>query len=262
MKFILTARNTVFWLALLLGLPLSADNIQSRDQFVFGAGPSTVIVTEFFQLFEQTEAAEGYHFTVPPKSVKHAGGIRASTEYLFGRTGRPLSDTEKEQGKHDLFLGRVPTGFVVGENVSIEEISLEDLDRILRKKISNWSEIGGPDVPIVLAGREKTEAVLMAMAPEIPALLEAEFDWEFNRDHALVNFISSPAGANAIGFGALANFKGLNILSIKDHSFGVPLGLVVDNSHADHPVVAAARNFAQSSLWKETLPKIGFGPYP
>jgi hypothetical protein len=242
--------------------PAKADHSIDPEQVVFGAGPSTVIVAEFFDRFQDVPGAEGFTFSVPPESVKHAGGIRASKQYLFGRTGRPLSKSERDEGKTDLFLGRVPTGFVVGKQVQVSSLTLDQLEGILRKDITNWSQLGGPDATIVVAGREKTEAVLTAMAPDIPALLEADFDWQFKRDHNLVNFISSPAGVHAIGFGALSNFKGLDIVTIKDNTFGVPLGLVVDNTHLDHPVVKAVQEFAASDEWRTALPKLGFHPYP
>lgn len=242
--------------------PAYSDENIPTEQVVFGAGPSTVIVMEFFKLFSNIPQAEGFNFSVPPESVKHAGGIRASGEYLFGRTGRPLSEEETSLGKSDIFLGRVPTGFVVGSEVGVSNLTYEELDAILLKEITNWSEVGGKDAEIVIAGREKTEAVLMAMAPQIPALLAAEFDWEFKRDHNLVNFISSPVGQSAIGFGALSNFEGQNIVTIDGMSFGVPLGLVIDDSNLEHPLVTAAQELAASKEWQELLEGLGFAPYP
>ena len=45
--------------------------------------------------------SRNHKFEVEQRSIKHAGGIKASGKYLFGRTGRPLNTSEKQQGKHD-----------------------------------------------------------------------------------------------------------------------------------------------------------------
>ena len=123
-KNFLTTAVAVVGISMVSGSPALSDHGVMSELVVFGAGPSTVIVTEFFDRFEDLPVAEGFTFTVPPESVKHAGGIRASGEYVFGRTGRPLNEAEKAEGKTDIFLGRVPTGFVVGADVQITNLTL------------------------------------------------------------------------------------------------------------------------------------------
>lgn len=65
-----------------------------EKQLVLGSGTSTRVVQVFFERLATEPECEGYGFTVQERSTKHAGGIRASGRYLFGRTGRPLNADE------------------------------------------------------------------------------------------------------------------------------------------------------------------------
>ncbi len=236
--------------------PDSSKHVQP----VYGAGPSTRIAALFFDHFNELAQAEGTKFVVPERSTKHAGGIRASAKYLFGRTGRPLTQSEKAQGKFEIYLGRVPVGFVTGVDVQLPPLTPADVRRIFSGEVSNWSELGGPDAPVMLVGREKTEASLTVLSRHFPVLLDAEYEATLKRDHSLVNFLKSPSGRAAIGYGALANFTGLNVVELRGVSLGVELGLVVDEANREHPLVRSVREFAHSPKWREIINSSGYLP--
>jgi hypothetical protein len=233
-------------LALLTGIsPSAATDVQK----VLGAGPSTKVVTLFFQAFEQTSGAQGLRFQVAQRSTKHAGGIRASGAFLFGRTGRPLNAGEKAKGKFEIFLAGTPVGFVVGKEVGINKLTLNQVRDIYQRKITNWKALGGPDGAISLLGREKGEAAMTVLRLDYPFLDNAKIDRVFKRDHAIVNFLTADIGRYAIGVGAFPNFGAKHIVQVTGHSPVVKLGLVVDNKNAGHPVVKAAQTFAASKTW-------------
>ena len=225
---------------------------------VYGAGPSTKIVTLFFEHFSDRPESAGVKFVVPKRSTKHAGGIRASSQYLFGRTGRPLSRQERAQNKSELFLGRVPVGFATSPTVSLPPLDPSDIERIFSGQASNWKDFGGPDAPIVLVGREKTEAVLMAMSEHFPVLRNANYHKTLRRDHAVVNFLKSPAGRYSIGYGAISNFESLNTVEVEGTSLGVNVGLVVDNNNLNNPLVRAVEQYAYGDEWRQRVLKEGY----
>ena len=145
-----------------LFLCMSLINAQAAvKETVAGAGPSTKIVQAFMIELAKKPACEGISFEVPPKSAKHAGGIKCSNYNLFGRTGRPLNAKEKALNKGGIFLAKVPIAFVTGPATGISQLTLEQLEKIYTRKITNWKDVGGNDAPIFLAGREQTEALLM-----------------------------------------------------------------------------------------------------
>ena len=243
---------------MLFGTSQAGSDSRQKDERVYGAGPSTEIVTLFFEHFSERPEAKGTKFLVPKRSTKHAGGIRASDQYLFGRTGRPLSKQEKAQSKFEIFLGRVPIGFATSPAVVLPPLTSEDIVRIFSGEVSNWRDLGGPDAPVVLLGRERTESVLTALTKHFPNLVDARYQQILKRDHAVVNFLNSPAGKHAIGFGAISNFSDLNVVRLRGKNFGINVGLVVDIKNLDDPLVKAAERFANSEEWRHLVESAGY----
>jgi len=246
------------FIAIGMALTLHVGTLNAAEkQMVLGAGPSAKVADTFFKAFEKRPEAQGYTFNVEQRSTKHAGGIRASGKFLFGRTGRPLSAAEKSQGKFDIFLAGTPVGFVAGEGFGINEISFDQARDIFLRKIKNWKTVGGPDAAIVLLGREKGEAALSVLRLDYPFLDRSEFDKVFKRDHAVVNFLKSKIGRHAIGIGAFPNFTPEQIVRVTGHDPIVRLGLVVDRKNAGHAIVKAVQAFAKSKEWSALVQATG-----
>lgn len=228
---------------------------------IAGAGPSTAIVTLFFKHFEEQPIAKNYEFVIPQESIKQAGGIKHSFKSIFGRTGRPLNDREKNFQREEIFLGKMPISFATGREVTVSQLSMRELEMIFRKEITNWKKVGGPDKEIVTVGREPTEALFSELKQYYTFFIKAEFDEVFHKDHEVVDFLESPQGWYAISFGAKGNLKHLNEIHInEDLNTGVRLGLVYDKKYNQHPLVLAVKEYAQSDEWN-SLVKLS-GAYP
>ena len=255
MKFLLKILTVVA-----VGFVFATMATASETIVIAGAGPSTKIVQKFFQELSDRSVAEGYTFEVPPKSVKHAGGIRASNVNLFGRTGRPLNEKEIAMNKGEIFLARVPIAFVAGSDVGVEKLTIQQLHDIYSKKTTNWKQVGGIDKKIVLAGREPTEALYSVLKADYPFFADARFDMTVTKDHLLVAFLGTPEGKNAVGFGAKPNLENLHIITIDDFASGVSLGLVYDLKNKDAKLVGTAGKFARSKAWARILEQDGLLP--
>jgi hypothetical protein len=255
MKNFLVAFTLVATLLLTTG-PSQAGH----DQLVAGAGPSTKVAELFFAEFCKDPACADYHFTIMQTSVKHKGGILSSSKYLFGRTGRPLTAEEKELGKEEILLGRVPITFAVGLETGVKQLSLKQAEQIFNRKITNWKQLGGKDATIILVGREETEALYSVLKKEYPRFRNLAFDKVFKKDHQVVKFLNSPAGAHAISFGAKPNFNRYNLLKVKGFSAGVALGLVYDLENRNHPIIKAAAKYAAGAAWKKQLKTLDMLP--
>lgn len=238
-----------------LGVALAAEK-----QLVLGAGPSMEVSRWFFQNFGKLPVAQGYAFEVEERSIKHAGGMEASGKFLFGRTGRPLNAEEKALNKQEIFLALVPIGFVVGEKAGVHSMTLKQLLDIFAQRITNWKELGGADQKIVIAGREPTEAAWTILKEAYPEIAQVNFHQVLQRDHQVVNFMDSPAGAYAIAFGFRGNFADSKLLDVKGLQAGSNCGLVYDTRNADHPVVKAAVDYARSNDWRKLAQQKGFLP--
>jgi hypothetical protein len=242
---------------LMVGFVFATMAVASETIIIAGAGPSTKIVEKFFEELGVLPVAEGYIFEVPPKSVKHAGGIRASDVNLFGRTGRPLNEKEKAMNKGEIFLARVPIAFVVGSDVGVTKLTIGQLEDIYSKKTTNWKELGGIDKKIVLVGREATEALYSVLKVDYPFFTDVKFDMTVAKDHLMVAFLGTPKGAGALGFGAKPNLENLHFITIDDFASGVSLGLVYDLKNNDDKLVEAAMQFAKSDTWAKSLGEEG-----
>jgi hypothetical protein len=190
---------------------------------------------------------------VPPNSTKHAGGIKNSDTFLFGRTGRPLKDSEKATGKDEIILARIPIAFAASAGTGVDKITLAQLEGIYTAGITNWNEIGGPEEAITLLGREPTEALFSVMKKDYPFFKEAAFDKILKNDTQMLNLLKGKLATHALGFGALPNLKGQHIITVEGFSSGVSLGLVFDVKNKNHPLIKAAEEFAASTAWADIL---------
>ncbi len=242
-------------------LLLTSQGYAKERLFIAGAGPSTKVVTLFFQNFAKHPAAQNYEFIVPSESVKHAGGIKHSFKNLFGRTGRPLNEAEKNYKRQEIFLAMMPIAFATGSEVKVRQISMRDLEMVFQKRITNWKKLGGPDAEIVTVGREPTEALFTELKRYYTFFRRSEFDVIMNKDHEVVEFLESPQGRSAISFGAKSNLSHLNEIHITEElNTGVRLGLVYDRKNEEHPLVQAVKDYAQSDEWKELVRSAGAYP--
>lgn len=64
-------------------------------------------------------------------------------------SGRPLTEAEKDEGLVAIALEREKLAIILGpENAFEGELSFEQFAQIFRGEITNWSEVGGPNLPI------------------------------------------------------------------------------------------------------------------
>lgn len=249
------------FLSLILLAALLAGPVIAEETIVIaGAGPSTVVVSDFFRLLDEDSLCGEYDFVVPERSIKHAGGIQASDTHLFGRTGRPLTRTELDGIRAEIFLARIPLTFVIDPNLGITEISLDQLKEILQGKVTSWKEIGGPDVTIKLVGREPTEAVLMALTGSIPQMAEAHFDLRLTRDHQLLQMMNTEDRQGVLSFGAASNFTPEMCLEVEGLDIGLAMGLVYNKDNSENPLIKCVQSFASSEAWRKRVGELGFFP--
>lgn len=249
-------------IASVLILLMASPALSAGNQVISGAGPSTKLVELFVKKFSRQPGAKGYSFEVPPKSTKHAGGIKNSDDYLFGRTGRPLNAREKALNKDEIFIARLPIVFVTGAKAGVRKLSLDQVQDMFTGKIDNWKAVGGPDHEILTIGREPTEALFVVLKANYPVFNNAKFDMLLKKDHLVVEFLMQPQGEYAIAFGAEPNFwkKKIKFLKVKGLSAGVEVGLVYDKKNEEHELVKAVIAYAKSKEWRDFVWSLGYLP--
>ncbi|MGK7923274.1 MAG: DUF4912 domain-containing protein [Trichodesmium sp.] len=78
--------------------------------------------------------------------------------------GRFLTAEEKEQGLVEVPINRGKIAIIVGsDNPFIENLSFDQFAKIFRGEITNWSEVGGPEVPIRFIDRPESSDTRKAL---------------------------------------------------------------------------------------------------
>ena len=96
----------------------------------------------------------GIRFTYNPTGS--GSGIKAVQEGRcdIGLSSRDLKDEEKAAGLTGTVLAYDGIAVIVNPENPVADLSIETIAKIYTGEITNWSEVGGNDVEIVLIGRE------------------------------------------------------------------------------------------------------------
>ncbi len=221
-----------------------------------GAGPSTAMTTILAEEFCKKHPE--YEITVPPRSIKHRGGLEWVTErdQLLGRLGRPLDPKDRAEfpTARSLTFAFVKVGFAVPKSLGVSTISLDQWRGIYSGEVTNWSQLGGPDKPIVRLGRKPNESVFRTIVYSYPSFRNATFATILDKDDQMVRTIIRTPGS--IGFSdqlALSQHSDLQILEIENFDCMLEIGLVYDESTITYKTICQFKDFIASSYWRELL---------
>jgi len=242
---------------------LAQESGDAKSFVIAGAGPSIKVVELLAQEFSAVH--EGYKIIVPPKSIKHKGGLEwvTKSDRLFGRTGRPLSEQDKKTfpAVVELPIAGVKTAFAVSKGLGVTELTLEQWTNIYKGTVRNWKLVGGPDKPIILLGRAKGESVHTAITNVYPFFGEAKFPKIYDKEHQMVKAIRKIPGA--IGFSSksvLAADEELIVLNIEDFNAGLRVALVYNKKNEGAEIVQMMKAFIRSDRWRKALEAHDFLP--
>lgn len=110
----------------------------------------------------------------------------------------------------------------MNESNPVKKLSLPQLDKIFTAKITNWKEVGGPDMPISLYGRENSSGTYEFFKEHV--LQKKDFAATTKTMPGTAAIIEAVAkDKTAIGYGGVAYGKGVKfaLISKTDDSEGV-----------------------------------------
>ena len=84
-------------------------------------------------------------------------GIKAIAEKIadFGALSRNVKDEEKASVTEEFVIAKDGVAVVVNPASTVENLTIEQIKQIYIGEITNWSEVGGDDAPIVVVSREE-----------------------------------------------------------------------------------------------------------
>ncbi|MGM9554679.1 MAG: PstS family phosphate ABC transporter substrate-binding protein [Faecousia sp.] len=145
--------------------------------------------------------------------------------------GEPNADvyTDMETQGFDADIETIATDaliFVVNESNPVDNLTTEQVRKIYSGEITNWSEVGGNDAPIVAFQRNKSagsQALMVKLIMHDTPLAEAPLEYVADDMGMLMESVKSyDNSANAIGYSVyyyandMKMAQGLKILSIDD----------------------------------------------
>lgn len=151
------------------------------------------------------EANEGVNFTYNPTGS--GSGITAVLEGRcdIGLSSRNLKDEEKEAGLTATVLAYDGIAIIVNTDNPIEDMDLETIAKVFTGEITNWSELGGEDMEIVLIGREAGSGTRDGFEAVVGVEDECVYRQELTSTGDVITTVSN--NPNAIGYASVASVK-------------------------------------------------------
>jgi len=133
------------------------------------------------------------------------GGIDgvANGDLEIGAVSRELSEDEAALGLEYTKLSNDGIVIAVHPSVTIDELTTQQVNDIYSGKYANWSELGGPDLPITILDRNEDESAKIIMRKYVfgPDLVMAPQSVSLYYESDMIEGVQSTAGA--IGYFSL-----------------------------------------------------------
>ena len=142
--------------------------------------------------------------TVTYDPTGSGAGITGATEKTLdiGLSSRAVKDEEAEAGVTGTTVALDGIAIIVNNNNAVADLSLEQIAGIAKGEITNWSEVGGADAPIVLVGREAGSGTRDGFESIVGVEDECVYSQELTATGAVIAAVAS--NENAIGYASLS----------------------------------------------------------
>ncbi len=147
----------------------------------------------------------GISFTYNPTGS--TSGIQAVLEGRcdIGLSSRSLKDDEKAQGLKETVLAYDGIAIIVHPDNPVSDLSLSQIAAIYTGEITNWNEVGGPDLEIVRIGREAGSGTRDGFESITGTKDACKYGQELTSTGDVITTVSG--NPNAIGYASLASVK-------------------------------------------------------
>lgn len=156
---------------------------------------------------------DGTTFTYNPTGS--GSGITAVAEGRcdIGLSSRSLKDEEKSLGLIETVLAYDGIAVIVYPANSVDDLSVDEIAKIYTGEITNWSEVGGSDLEIVLIGREAGSGT----RDGFESITGTEDSCKYRQELTSTGDVITTVGnnENAIGYASLASVNdSVSIVSV------------------------------------------------
>ncbi len=133
---------------------------------ISGSGSTSPILDTVQAAFEAD--TPGYHLEILPGSGT-GGGIKGIVEGVLdvAAMARPPKDEEAAQGVEYVELGQAAQAIITHSKTGVTDLTEAQIAAIFSGEITNWSEVGGPDLPLILYVRDENDSSTKALRSHI-----------------------------------------------------------------------------------------------
>lgn len=104
---------------------------------------------------------------------------------------------------------------IVNGNSPVTQLTIDQLGKIFRGEVTNWSAVGGPDMPITLYGRQSNSGTFVFFMDQV---LKGDYSPKMNRMNGNAQIVeavkSDPSGIGYVGVGYVKNASGITVLKV------------------------------------------------
>ena len=200
-------------------------------------------------------------------------GIQAVAEGRcdIGLSSRALKAEEKDSGLIETVLAYDGIAVIVNPENPVSDLTLAQIADIYTGKITNWSEVGGADMEIVLIGREAGSGTRSGFEEIVEVKDACQYRQELSSTGDVITTVAQNPGA--IGYASLASVKdtvkALQVegvtpseATVKDGSYAIqrPFVLVTKEGVTLSEAAQAFFDYAASSEANEVITAAGVVP--
>lgn len=156
------------------------------------------VIGAFMEAFME----EHQDVTVTYDPTGSGAGISGAAEGTLdiGLSSRALKDSETGLKATTFALDGIAV--IVNKENTVKDLTLEQIKGLATGEITNWSEVGGPDMPVVLIGREAGSGTRDGFESIVDVKDECKYDQELTSTGAVIAGVSS--NPNAFGYASLS----------------------------------------------------------
>ena len=145
--------------------PIAATQVTLK---ISGSGSTTAILTAIKPAFEAD--TPGYKLEVLPGSGT-GGGIKGIIDGILDvvAMARPPKDEETAQNVAYEELGQAGFAVITHPQVNVNNLSTDQIMAIFSGEVTNWAEVDGPDLALILYVRDDADSTTQALRSSIMA---------------------------------------------------------------------------------------------
>ena len=157
------------------------------------------VVGAFMEAFME----ENSNVSVTYDPTGSGAGITGASEGTLdiGLSSRNLK--EEETGLEATVFALDGIAIIVNNENTVTDLSMEQIKQLATGEITNWSEVGGSDMPVVLVGREAGSGTRDGFESIVDVKDACKYDQELTSTGAVIAAVAS--NPNAFGYASLAS---------------------------------------------------------